>query len=112
MRSVVHKAHAQILETGRLQLFRSHRPGYADGGQVRDFVYVKDAVAVTLYFHDHPEACGLFNCGTGRARSWLDLLNAIYAAMRRTDTVSGPVTFSTNGGLAACRSARKVTSLA
>jgi len=88
MRSVVHKAYHQIRETGSFSLFRSHRPGYADGGQVRDFVYVKDAVAVTLFFHDHPEACGLFNCGTGRARSWLDLLNAIYAALRREPVVA------------------------
>lgn len=83
MRSVVHKAYHQIRETGSFALFRSHRPEYEDGGQVRDFVYVKDAVAVTLFFHDHPEVSGLFNCGTGKARSWIDLLRAIYVAMGR-----------------------------
>lgn len=88
MRSVVHKAFHQIREKGSFSLFRSHRPDYADGGQVRDFVYVKDAVAVTLFFHDHPEVSGLFNCGTGQARSWLDLLNAVYAAMGREPVIS------------------------
>ncbi len=88
MRSVVHKAYHQILEKGSFSLFRSHRPGYTDGGQVRDFVYVKDAVAVTLFFHDHPEVSGLFNCGTGRARSWLDLLRAVYAAMGREPVIA------------------------
>jgi ADP-L-glycero-D-manno-heptose 6-epimerase len=88
MRSVIHKAYHQIRETGAFQLFRSHRPDYADGGQVRDFVYVKDAVAVTLFFHDHPEISGLFNCGTGRARSWLDLLRAVYAAMGREPAIA------------------------
>ncbi len=88
MRSVVHKAYHQIRETGAFSLFRSHRPDYADGGQLRDFVYVKDAVAVTLFFHDHPEVSGLFNCGTGRARSWLDLLRAVYAALGREPVIS------------------------
>ncbi|MDR2849248.1 MAG: ADP-glyceromanno-heptose 6-epimerase [Verrucomicrobiota bacterium] len=88
MRSVIHKAYHQIRETGAFSLFRSHRPDYADGGQVRDFVYVKDAVAVTLFFHDHPEVSGLFNCGTGRARSWVDLLRAIYAAMGREPVIT------------------------
>lgn len=83
MRSVVNKAHVQILDTGRLELFRSEHPDYEDGKQLRDFVYVKDAVNVTLFFHDHPEVSGLFNCGTGTARSWLDLGNAVFAAMNR-----------------------------
>ncbi|MGI6098261.1 MAG: ADP-glyceromanno-heptose 6-epimerase [Kiritimatiellia bacterium] len=81
MRSVVHKAHGQIRRTGSLQLFRSHRPDYRDGEQTRDFVYVRDAVAVTLFFHDHQEASGIFNCGTGQARTWLDLGRAVFAAM-------------------------------
>ena len=81
MRSVVNKAYLQILDSGKLALFRSHQAGYEDGRQERDFIYVKDAVAVTLFFHDHPEVSGLFNCGTGVARSWLDLAHAIFAAM-------------------------------
>lgn len=87
MRSVVHKAYGQILATGTLKLFRSHRPDYADGCQDRDFVYVKDAARVMMFFHDHPEANGLFNCGTGRARTWLDLGNAIFRAMGREPSI-------------------------
>lgn len=81
MRSVVHKAYGQIRRAGALQLFRSHRPGYSDGGQDRDFVHVRDAVAVALHFFDHPGVSGVFNCGTGRARTWLDLGRAVFAAM-------------------------------
>lgn len=83
MRSMVHKAYGQIVSTGRVRLFKSHRPGYGDGEQLRDFVYVKDAVEVTLFFEDHSQVSGLFNCGTGRARSWNDLMNALFAAMGR-----------------------------
>jgi ADP-L-glycero-D-manno-heptose 6-epimerase len=81
MRSVVHKAYGWIQDTGELSLFKSYRPDFADGEQNRDFIYVKDAVAVTLFFHDHPEVSGLFNCGTGQARTWVDLGRAIFAAM-------------------------------
>jgi ADP-L-glycero-D-manno-heptose 6-epimerase len=81
MRSVVNKAYRQILETGELALFRSYHDEYADGEQKRDFVYVRDAVAVTLFFHDRPDVSGLFNCGTGEARTWADLAHAIFAAM-------------------------------
>jgi len=87
MRSLVHKAYAQIVETGRLRLFRSHRPDYADGCQDRDFVYVGDAVATTLFLADHPRIGGLFNCGTGRARTWLDLAAAVFSAMGREPAV-------------------------
>jgi ADP-L-glycero-D-manno-heptose 6-epimerase len=81
MRSMVNKAHAQVLKTGELTLFRSHRPDYRDGEQKRDFVYVRDAVAVTLFLLDHPQANGIFNCGTGRARTWLDVARALFDAM-------------------------------
>ena len=81
MRSVINKAYSQIQASGRLQLFKSYRPEFKDGEQNRDFIYVKDAVAVTLYFHDHPSISGLYNCGTGSARTWLDLGKAIFAAM-------------------------------
>lgn len=83
MRSVVNKAHGQILKTGEVKLFKSYKRRYRDGEQERDFVYVKDAVDVTLFFHDRPAVSGLFNCGTGKARTWLDLVNAVFAAMRR-----------------------------
>lgn len=81
MRSVVSKAYQQIRQTGDVQLFRSYRPEYADGEQMRDFVYVKDAVDVTLHFALDSETGGLFNCGTGQARTWKDLVLAVYAGM-------------------------------
>lgn len=83
MRSVIHKAHGQIRETGSVRLFKSYRPEYANGEQVRDFVFVKDAVDVTLYCGMSEQASGLFNCGTGQARSWNDLAQAVFAAMGR-----------------------------
>ena len=81
MRSVVHKAYGQIRETGGVKLFKSYRPDYRDGEQTRDFVYVKDAVDLTLFCGENPQASGLFNCGTGRARSWNDLAQAVFAAL-------------------------------
>ncbi len=87
MRSVVHKAYGQIRETGRVRLFKSYKPEYGDGEQVRDFVYVDDAVAMTLHLMEHPEMSGLFNCGTGQARSWNDLAHAVFAAMDREATI-------------------------
>ncbi len=81
MRSVVHKAFGQIKTTGQVKLFKSYHPEYGDGEQVRDFIYVQDAVNVTLYFADHPGKSGLFNCGTGQARSWNDLARAVFSAM-------------------------------
>jgi ADP-L-glycero-D-manno-heptose 6-epimerase len=83
MRSVVLKAYRQIMESGEVQLFRSHNPAYRDGEQVRDFIYVKDAVAVALFLLDQREVSGLFNCGTGEARTWLDLVHAVFRAMGR-----------------------------
>jgi ADP-L-glycero-D-manno-heptose 6-epimerase len=83
MRSVVHKAYHQVLDRGKISLFRSARTEYRDGGQMRDFISVKDAVAVALHFMEHHDANGLFNCGTGRARTWLNLAHAVFAAMGR-----------------------------
>jgi ADP-L-glycero-D-manno-heptose 6-epimerase len=87
MRSVVHKSHQQIRAGGNVKLFRSHRPDYRDGEQLRDFIYVKDAVAVTLWLADRVRPSGLFNCGTGEARSWLDLARAVYAALGRVPEI-------------------------
>ncbi|MCA1808308.1 MAG: ADP-glyceromanno-heptose 6-epimerase [Kiritimatiellia bacterium] len=83
MRSMVHKAVEQIKAEGRVSLFRSHRPEFADGEQRRDFVYVKDSVRVTLFMHEHQDVGGLFNCGAGRARTWNDLARAVFAALDR-----------------------------
>jgi len=82
MRSVVSKSYQQIQQTGKVQLFKSYRPEYADGEQMRDFIYVKDAVAVTLHFALNRTRSGLFNCGTGKARTWKALVTAVYAAMK------------------------------
>lgn len=81
MRSFVLKAYEQIQKEGRVQLFKSYRPDYADGQQKRDFIYVKDAVAMTLFFIDNPDIAGLFNIGTGFARTWNDLAKAVFDAM-------------------------------
>ncbi len=80
MRSVVHKAWGQIRDTGSVQLFRSHREGIADGHQRRDFVYVKDAVAMTLALAEGGHG-GLFNIGSGRAHTWIDLVTPIFGAL-------------------------------
>ena len=81
MRSVVSKSYEQITRTGKVQLFKSYNLEYADGEQMRDFIYVKDAVAVTLHFALSRGKGGLFNCGTGHARTWKDLVTAVYTAM-------------------------------
>lgn len=82
-RSVVPQFWQQIRETGKARLFRSHHPDYADGGQLRDFVHVDDCVAVMLWLYDNPSVSGLFNLGTGQARSFADLAQALFAAMDR-----------------------------
>lgn len=81
MRSVVNKAFDQIRTTGRVQLFRSHHPDYEDGEQMRDFLYVKDAVEMTLFLASSPLTGGLYNLGTGQPHSWKQLVNAIFAAL-------------------------------
>jgi len=81
MRSVVHKAFEQIRDTGEVRLFKSHKPEYIDGGQMRDFIYVKDCVDVMWWLFEHPEANGIFNVGTGKARTWNDLVRALFSAM-------------------------------
>lgn len=81
MRSVVHKAYGQILSTGKVQLFKSHRPDFKDGEQMRDFLYVKDAIRMTLFLAGETNANGLFNLGSGQAHTWVELVNAIFKAL-------------------------------
>lgn len=81
MRSVVHKAFEQVRDTGKVRLFKSRKPKYKDGEQMRDFVYVKDAVDMTLYFLNHPDKNGIFNVGSGNARTWNDLVTALFKAV-------------------------------
>ncbi|MBP8302674.1 MAG: ADP-glyceromanno-heptose 6-epimerase [Phycisphaerae bacterium] len=83
MRSFALKGFEQIAATGKVQLFKSDQAGHPDGESVRDFIYVKDAAAMTLFFLDNPEICGLFNVGTGRARSWNELAKALFSSMGR-----------------------------
>lgn len=88
MMSVVLKGYRQIRETGKIKLFKSYRADYPDGGQQRDFLYVKDAAQMTVFLAlDKPSATGLFNAGSGKAQTWLDLVNPIFAAMGRTPAI-------------------------
>jgi ADP-L-glycero-D-manno-heptose 6-epimerase len=87
MRSVVCKAFEKIRDTGRLALFRSDRPDYPDGGQMRDFVWVKDCADVVWWLLEHPGIGGIFNVGTGTARTWNDLARAVFAAMGREPAI-------------------------
>lgn len=87
MQSVIAKNYALIRRGEPLRLFRSYRPRYADGGQLRDFIYVQDCVDVILWFLDHEHASGLFNLGTGKARTWLDLATALFRAAEQPDAI-------------------------
>lgn len=87
MMSVVAKLHPKIRAGETARLFKSHRPNIADGGQLRDFVYVGDVVEVMLWLYDHPEVSGLFNVGTGRSRSFADLARAAFAAMHQAPRI-------------------------
>lgn len=81
MASVVFHAFHQIKQTGKLKLFRSHRPDYRDGEQKRDFIYVKDVASVILFLMQHRKNSGLYNVGTGQARTFLDLAHATFKSM-------------------------------
>jgi ADP-L-glycero-D-manno-heptose 6-epimerase len=87
MASVVFHAYAQIQQSGQVRLFRSHRPDYKDGEQVRDFVYVRDVVAVSIWLMQHQPASAIYNLGSGRARSFLDLARAVYKASGREEQI-------------------------
>ncbi|MFZ2278904.1 MAG: ADP-glyceromanno-heptose 6-epimerase [Prosthecobacter sp.] len=87
MRSLVHKACGQILATGKVQLFKSHRPDYKDGEQMRDFLYVKDAIRMTLHLAETPSAGGLFNLGSGKAHTWVELATAIFTALGKEPNI-------------------------
>ena len=83
MTSVIFKAFHQIKETGKVKLFKSYKKEYKDGGQLRDFVYVKDCVNAMWWLFNNPKANGIFNLGTGNARTWNDLIKAVFAAMKK-----------------------------
>jgi ADP-L-glycero-D-manno-heptose 6-epimerase len=81
MRSVVARTYSSVAEGKPLLLYRSHHPDYSDGGQMRDFIYVKDCVSVILWMLDNTFPCGLYNVGSGQARSWLDVGRSMFRAM-------------------------------
>lgn len=83
MRSMVSKAFEQVQKTGRIQLFKSEHPDYRDGEQRRDFLYVKDAVAMTLHVACNIKVRGLVNIGSGTAHTWKDLARAVFCALKR-----------------------------
>ncbi len=85
--SLVVQLHRQIRDTGKARLFRSHNPAYPDGGQERDFVWVGDCVDMMLWLYDNPSVNGLFNCGTGGARSFADLARACFAALDQSPVI-------------------------
>jgi ADP-L-glycero-D-manno-heptose 6-epimerase len=87
MASVVYHAFRQIRRTGQMKLFRSHNENYADGKQLRDFIYVKDIVDICLFFGNQPAENGLYNAGTGRARTFLDLANAVFHTLGKTPEI-------------------------
>ncbi len=87
MASVIFHAYYQIIEKGFLKLFRSHRPNVADGGQMRDFIYVKDILEVTYWLMNHLPESGLYNLGTGKAATFVDLANAVFNAMNQEATI-------------------------
>jgi ADP-L-glycero-D-manno-heptose 6-epimerase len=81
MRSVVHKAFEQIRDTGKVSLFKSYHPDFKDGEQKRDFIYVKDAVDMTLFFLENQDKNGIYNVGTGKAQTWIELVTALFDAL-------------------------------
>ena len=87
MQSVVAKAYARVVSEGKTSLFKSYKKEYADGEQKRDFIYIKDTLEVILFFVDHPSLGGIFNVGTGQARSWNDLAQSLFAAVGKTPRI-------------------------
>ncbi len=87
MRSVAAKAYGKVVEEGKMKLFKSYNKNYADGDQKRDFIYVKDVVDVVIFFVKNLSANGIFNVGTGEARSWNDLAHALFKAVGKFDAI-------------------------
>jgi ADP-L-glycero-D-manno-heptose 6-epimerase len=87
MASLIAKRFDDVTAGKSVRLFKSHRAGVADGDQKRDFIYVDDAVAVLRWLLDTPSVSGIFNVGTGRARSFRDLITALFQALDRTPQI-------------------------
>lgn len=88
MASVIFHAFGQISSSGAMKLFRSHNPEYKDGEQLRDFIYVKDVIEVCVFLYKNYPASGLYNLGTGKSRSFLDLAKGTFAAMGKEENIS------------------------
>jgi ADP-L-glycero-D-manno-heptose 6-epimerase len=88
MASVIFHAYNQIRETGEVKLFRSHHPDFEDGKQLRDFIYVKDVTDAMYFLMTYREKSGIFNLGTGKARTFLDLAVASFRALNLEPNIS------------------------
>ncbi|MDD4957415.1 MAG: ADP-glyceromanno-heptose 6-epimerase [Candidatus Omnitrophica bacterium] len=87
MMSVICKKFRQVRDKGKITLFKSYDPEYADGEQKRDFIYIKDVVDVMYHLLNNPDKTGIFNLGTGKARSWNDLAGAMFAALGKEPVI-------------------------
>ncbi len=87
MKSVIAKAYKKVADEGKMSLFKSYKKEYANGEQKRDFIYINDAVDMVMFFVKNPDKCGIYNCGTGKARSWNDLANALFAAVGKKTAI-------------------------
>lgn len=88
MASVIFHAFNQIQEKGEMRLFRSHNPNFKDGEQLRDFVYVKDVVSVIQFLFEQLPASGLYNLGSGKARTFLDLTRSVFKSLAKEENIS------------------------
>ena len=87
MASVIWHAYNQITKTGKMKLFKSHNPDYKDGEQMRDFVYVKDVAEVCMFLMNHRKNSGIYNLGSGKARTFLDLTKAVFKALGKPEVI-------------------------
>lgn len=87
MMSMVYKSYKQISESGKVKLFKSYNEEYQDGGQLRDFIYVKDTVEIMFKMLYNEDFTGIYNLGTGQNRSWNDLANAAFSAMNKMPNI-------------------------
>lgn len=87
MASVIYQAFNTISETGRMDLFRSHRPDFKDGEQARDFIYVEDVARVIMFFINHRKDSGIYNVGSGEAQTYLRLTKAVFKSMKLNEKI-------------------------
>jgi ADP-L-glycero-D-manno-heptose 6-epimerase len=87
MRSIICKNFNEVAQKGILKLFKSYNPDFIDGGQKRDFVYIKDIVDVLFFLFENPSKTGIFNLGTGKARQWNDVAKAMFAFVGKKENI-------------------------